>query len=98
VLAAPVLDRDANFFTVGGNSLNATQIISRISDEFGVPIPLRVIFEHPTLRELARVVDEYVLRRQLSGAASVDRDPGRQDTDGADSVDSGDGEREEFEL
>lgn len=42
-----------NFFESGGHSLSATQIISRISETMGVTLPLRVIFESPTIQGLA---------------------------------------------
>ncbi|MGE5218488.1 MAG: AMP-binding protein [Chloroflexota bacterium] len=42
-----------NFFSLGGNSLLATKTISRIHEEYQVEIPLRAIFEQPTIANLA---------------------------------------------
>jgi amino acid adenylation domain-containing protein len=42
-----------NFFDLGGHSLVATQIVSQIRREFNVEIPLRAIFERPTIEGLA---------------------------------------------
>jgi len=55
---AEVLDLDQvgihdNFLDLGGNSLMATQVISRVRDAFQVELPLRSLFETPTVADLA---------------------------------------------
>ncbi|WP_432339519.1 amino acid adenylation domain-containing protein [Bacillus tequilensis] len=47
-----------NFFDRGGHSLKATALVSRISKEFDVQVPLKDVFAHPTVEGLASVIRE----------------------------------------
>ena len=56
VLQRSEVGLDDNFFELGGHSLLATQIIARLRSAFDIPVPLRAIFESPTVAGLAEVV------------------------------------------
>jgi acyl carrier protein len=45
-----------DFFELGGHSLLATQMITQISKMFSVRIPLRAVFEHPTIAGVAETI------------------------------------------
>jgi acyl carrier protein len=49
------------FGELGGNSLAAAKIVTRIVREFGVQLPVRTVFQQPTVRGLARAVEEAVI-------------------------------------
>jgi acyl carrier protein len=64
-----------NFFELGGHSLLATQIISRIHRYFRVEIPLRSLFEAPTVAGLAKTLVEYeIVPGQVATTARLIKD------------------------
>lgn len=53
------LDRvgiEDDFFQIGGHSVLATQMLAQVCDELGVELPIRQLFEAPTITKLAEVI------------------------------------------
>lgn len=55
-----------NFFESGGNSLLAMQFIQMIKNNMGIKLPVKVIFEKPTIHELSILISQLKLMNQSS--------------------------------
>ena len=51
--------RHESFFELGGHSLLATRVVSQLRSRFGVEIPLRAVFDNPTLGEMGRFISNW---------------------------------------
>ena len=60
VLQLKPISAEANFFDLGGTSLQASQIIHRIRDAFQIKLPLAKMFEKPIISALAEFIDNLV--------------------------------------
>ncbi|MDB4894665.1 MAG: amino acid adenylation domain protein, partial [Firmicutes bacterium] len=60
-----------NFFELGGHSLLATQAISRVRDAFAVDLPLRSIFQNPTVAGMAEAIEAAVAGGERMAVAPI---------------------------
>ncbi len=72
---------DDNFFELGGTSIEAIEFMTRLGEQFGVNLPLELIFNHPVLSEIAAQL-EAALVAQISEMtdAEVEAELGRLGT------------------
>ena len=69
LLALPQVDRDADFFSLGGHSLLAAQLAARLGRALDHQIPMRAVFDHPTIGRLAA----WLASRTQDAAAVIPR-------------------------
>ncbi len=62
-----------SFFELGGNSLLATRLVQRLGESLGRQVPVRMLFEHPEIRELATALDTSAGAKALPPITAVDR-------------------------
>jgi hypothetical protein len=76
VLDCDAIGADDNFFALGGDSLKAAQVVSRILDQHGVDLAVPTLFTHGTIAALAVAIDasrEAAEQRRLELAAEIEQ-------------------------
>ena len=56
LLGLSQVSSQASFFTLGCDSIRAVQAAARLGERFGRDVPVELLYEHPTVRELAAVI------------------------------------------
>ena len=56
-LRLPHVGLDEDFIDLGSHSLQSVAVVARLEERFGVSIPVRVLFEEPTVADLAAWID-----------------------------------------
>jgi acyl carrier protein len=57
VLKRDAISTRASFFDIGGDSILATRIVARVHDQLGQDVPVVVLFQAPTIADMARAID-----------------------------------------
>ena len=76
LLRLPQVGVNENFFELGGHSLLATQIVARLRDAFHLEIPLRALFETPTVAGLSAGIVSTIQTGRGQQAQSIQPAPG----------------------
>ncbi|MFE6923437.1 amino acid adenylation domain-containing protein [Nocardia sp. NPDC057663] len=76
ILGRPVPGAEDSFFEIGGNSLLATRLAAALHADFSVDLPVRQIFEAPTVAGIAQLITEAPRTQRVALAVHTPR-PGR---------------------
>ncbi|WP_219536937.1 non-ribosomal peptide synthase/polyketide synthase, partial [Nonomuraea guangzhouensis] len=74
LLGLPLVGIADNFFDLGGHSLLATQAVTRTRIAFGTDLSVADLFDHPTIADLATLIDTGTTSQQAPPIAAVPRD------------------------
>ncbi|WP_339925754.1 amino acid adenylation domain-containing protein [uncultured Cyclobacterium sp.] len=60
-LGLPLIDKNDNFFEIGGHSLIAVKVMVQLEKVYGIRLPLSVLFKYPTIQKLSQAIKSGVL-------------------------------------
>jgi acyl carrier protein len=63
VLSIDQVGINDNFFDLGGHSLSATRVIVQVITQFRLELPLQLLFQSPTVAEMAVIISENQAKR-----------------------------------
>ncbi len=78
VLGVELVGTEDSFFALGGHSLLATRVLSRIGEAFGMHLPLRLLFEAPTVAAFGSRVEEALHAEHGIEVPRIERLPERK--------------------
>lgn len=79
VLQCDSVSVNANFFEVGGHSLMATKLATQIRTAFAISLPLAVLFESPTIRSCAKVIEKSIEEKYAQSLIQKNIDCGAEE-------------------
>jgi acyl carrier protein len=62
---------DDDFFDLGGHSLSGMRVLARVRRDFLVDVPIRTLFDKPTIAELAVEIEKLKAARAATGLAAI---------------------------
>jgi acyl carrier protein len=80
LLGVETVHPDDNFFILGGHSLLGAQLLAKIHQSFGVELPLRTVFDYPTVAAISAQIDQHLAARN-----PISAEPNAADRPNADS-------------
>ncbi|AMO93242.1 phosphopantetheine attachment site family protein [Collimonas fungivorans] len=75
LLGQPQVGRHDNFFELGGHSLLATRLVSQLRQRLQVEVPVRALFEEPSVAQLAQRVQELQAQGQALNLPALQAQP-----------------------
>ena len=71
ILKIKLIGTKDNFFEIGGNSLVATMLISKLKKKHGIQLPLRTLFEKSTIRAIAKEIENRIDNITIPDTAQI---------------------------